>query len=196
MSLTLYGTIKSRALRPLWLLEELGAEFTYVPSPPRDPAVVALNGSGKIPVLDVDGTIITDSTAILTYLSDRENRFTAPAGTRERARQDSVTFALLDEVETPLWMAAKHTFTLPEDLRHPAIKDSLKWEFAHAIDQLMKRKGEAPYLMGDDFTLPDIIAVHCGRWAQSAKFPVENAAFQDYLAKTAARPALARAIAR
>ena len=58
MTPTLYGTSKTRAFRPLWLLEELGLDFVHDPCPPRAPALTAISDHGKLPVLEVDGTVV------------------------------------------------------------------------------------------------------------------------------------------
>ena len=73
---TVIGNSKSRTLRVLWLLEELGLEYEHVSASPRSPDVVALNPSGKVPVLVTEDTPITDSTAILSFLADRHGAFT------------------------------------------------------------------------------------------------------------------------
>ena len=193
---TVIGTVKSRALRVVWLLEELGVPFEHVAAPPRSQGVTAVNPAGKVPVLIVDGVPITDSTAILTFLADRHGRFTLPAGTLDRARQDSLTQFLLDEFDAALWMAARHSFILPEELRHSAIKTTLKWEFARSCATLVGRMGPGPFLMGEDMTVPDIILAHCLNWAETARFPVEATELRDYAARMRARPAFQRAIAR
>lgn len=190
------GPVRSRALRVLWMLEELGEPYEHLNAPPRSEGVRALNPAGKVPVLVADGTPITDSTAILTFLADRHGRFTFPAGTLDRARQDSLTQFLLDEFDAALWMAARHSFILPEELRQAAIKDSLKWEFERSQKVLVSRMGAGPFLMGEAMTVPDILCAHCLQWAAAAKFPVVEPRLQDYGAMMAARPALARAIAR
>lgn len=56
---TVYGSVRSRALRVLWALEELGQPYAVVHAPPRSEAVCALNPSGKIPVMTVDGVTLT-----------------------------------------------------------------------------------------------------------------------------------------
>ncbi|SFT92293.1 glutathione S-transferase family protein [Sedimentitalea nanhaiensis] len=186
-----YGGIASRAFRVLWLLEELGQTYELIPSKPHDSAVIALNPSGKIPVLQDGTAALTDSTAILTYLADKHGGFTYSAGTIERARQDSLTHAVLDELDAVLWTAARHSFVLPEERRVPDVKDSLKWEFARNLDRLADRI-EGPFLMGETMTIADIIATHCVNWAIGAKFPVENAAISDYAATMRDRPAFKR----
>ena len=196
MGLKVIGSVKSRALRVIWMLEELGEPFEHLSAPPRSDDVVALNPTGKVPVLVVDGTPVTDSTAILTYLADRFGRFTAPAGTLERVRQDSMTQFLLDEFDSALWMAARHSFILPEELRQSAIKDSLKWEVANSQKTLVARMGDNAFVMGEEMTVPDIILSHCLTWAINAKFPIEEPALRDYLDRMQARPAYQRAVAR
>ncbi|MFP1643675.1 glutathione S-transferase family protein [Pontitalea aquivivens] len=193
---TVIGTVQSRALRVLWMLEELGQSYDYVSAAPRSEGVVAFNPAGKVPVLIADGTPITDSTAIIQFLADHHGAFTHPAGTLERARQDSLTQFLLDEFDAALWMAARHSFILPEELRMAGIKNTLRWEFERSQHTLVHRMGEGEFVMGDVMTVPDIILTHCLTWALSAKFPIVEHRLSAYLDRMQARPALARAMAR
>ena len=192
---TVIGSVQSRTLRVLWMLEELGQPYEYVSASPRSEDVVAVNPTGKVPVLVVDGTPITDSTAILSYLADHHNALTFPAGTLERARQDSLTQFLLDEFDAALWMAARHSFILPEELRESAIKKSLIWEFERSQKTLVKRMADGPYLMGDRMTVADILLTHCGIWANVARFPITEPTLSAYLKRMRDRPALRRAMA-
>lgn len=190
------GTVQSRTARVLWTLEELGQPYAHVAAPPRSEGVTAFNPAGKVPVLIDDGVPITDSTAIIQYLADKHGGLTHKAGTLDRARQDSLTQFLLDEFDAALWMAARHSFILPAELRQSAIKDSLKWEFQRSQKALVARMGVGPYLMGDMFTVPDIILVHCLGWAVSAQFPLSEPALKDYSKSVRARPAYARAMGK
>ena len=193
---TVIGTVKSRAARVIWMLEELGQPFEHVAAAPRSAGVVEFNPAGKIPVLIEDGVPITDSTAILQYLADKHGAFTHPAGTLDRARQDGLTQFLLDEFDAALWIAARHSFVLPEELRQSAIKDSLKWEFERSQKTLAHRMGEGPFIMGDVMTVPDFILTHCGTWALSAKFPIVERKLSDYLDRMRDRPGYRRMLAR
>ena len=193
---TVIGTVRSRAARVLWMLEELGEPYEHIPAPPRSEGVTAFNPAGKVPVLVEDGTPITDSTAIIQYLADKHGKLTHPAGTVDRARQDSLTQFLLDEFDAALWMAARHSFVLPEALRHAAIKNTLRWEFERSQKTLVHRMGEGPFLMGETMTVPDIILTHCGTWALAAKFPIVEHRLTDYLDRMRQRPAYRRAMAR
>ncbi|HDR27417.1 glutathione S-transferase family protein [Rhodovulum sp.] len=187
------GSGNSRARRVIWMLEELGLPYAHVPAPPRSDDVIALSPAGKVPVLIADNVPITDSTAILTFLADRHGHLTHPAGTIDRARQDSLTQFLLDDFDSALWMAARHGFVLPEALRQSAIQDSLKCELGRSQKVLMQRMGDGPFLMGAAMTVPDIILTHCGDWAEAACFPITEPGLGDYLARMRARPAYRRA---
>ncbi len=171
---TVIGSVKSRAFRVMWMLEELGQSYDHVPAAPASEEARRHNPSGKIPaLLDGDETL-TDSVAIMQYLGDKHGALTAPAGTPARARQDAVLFWLIDEFDATLWAAAKHSFVFPKERRVPEIKDSLKSEFARAADQLSKRL-TGPFLMGDEITVPDLLAVHCINWSIGAGFaPVDD----------------------
>lgn len=191
---TVIGRANSRATRVLWMLEELGQSYEHVPAAPRSQGVVSFNPAGKVPVLIEDGTPITDSTAIIQYLADKHGGLTFAAGTLDRARQDSMTQFLLDEFDAALWMAARHSFVLPEELRQSAVKDSLKWEFTRSQTTLVRRMGEGPFLMGAAMTVPDIILTHCGIWARIARFPISEPRLAAYLETMLARPALRKVL--
>ncbi len=190
------GSTKSRAARVIWMLEELGQPYEHLSVPPRSEDVIAFNPAGKVPVLVEDGVPITDSTAIIQYLADKHGAFTYPAGTLDRARQDSLTQFLLDEFDAALWMAARHSFILPEDLRQSGIKDSLKWEFERSQRTLIQRIGTGPFVMGAEMTVPDVILTHCGTWAMAANFPITEPELAAYLARMRQRPAYLRAMGR
>ncbi len=136
-----------------------------------------------------------NSTAILTYLADKHGKLTFRAGTVERARQDGITHMVLDELDSVLWTAARHSFILPEDKRVPEVKDSLKWEFSRNIARLAD-KMDGPFLMGDTMTIADIIAAHCLNWAYSAKFEIDQPKLLAYAKVMRSRDAFKRAAAR
>jgi glutathione S-transferase len=195
MGYTVIGNVKSRALRVLWTLEELGLDYEHVDAGPRSDEVTRISPAGKVPVLVADGVPITDSVAIMTFLADRHGALTFPAGTIDRARQDSLTQMILDEIDAVLWTAARHSFVLPEDLRIGAIKDSLKWEFARSEKALVARMAEdGPFLMGETMTIADILLAHCGGWAIAAKFPISEPRLRDHIAMMRDRPAFHRAL--
>lgn len=191
---TVIGDAQSRAARVLWMLEELGQPYEHIGVKPHTAEVTQFNPSGKVPVLLVDGAPVTDSTAIMQYLADLHGRFTHRAGTLERARQDALTQCILDEFDAVLWVAARHSFILPEAQRVPAVKESLRWEFARNQKLFARRMGDGPYLMGAEMTMPDMVLTHCGIWARAAKFEITEPGLLAYLDRMMQRPALRRAL--
>ena len=191
---TVVGSRTNRTFRVLWALEELGIEYDHKPYSVRSSEAMEHSPTGKLPALIAEGEVITDSAAIITFLADRHGGLTFPAGSVQRAKQDALLHRVNDEIDAVLWTAARHSFILPEAERVPAVKDSLKLEFARSMDRLMEQI-DGPYLMGDIMTIPDIILVHCGGWAYNAKFPVENEAFKAYAKRMRERDAFKRAAA-
>jgi glutathione S-transferase len=176
-------------MRVMWLLEELGEAYEIDPVMPQSETARALNPSGKVPIL-VDGdAAISESVAICTYLADKHGKFTFPAGTLDRARQDSFTQFGVDILEGALWTSAKNTFIHPEEIRVPAIKEICRYEFNQGIETLAQRLGDGPYVMGETFTIADIIIGFCAGWAVAANFdlPTEGPVY-DYFKRLRSRP--------
>ena len=191
---TVLGSTKNRTLRVIWTLEELGVTYDQVVGDPGSAEVKALNPTGKVPTLIVEGEVLPDSVAIMTFLSDRHNALTFPAGSVERLRMDGHIQFLLEEFDSLLWVAAKNSFINPVDQRAPEVKFVLKWEFERSLKRLEERLlGE--FLMGDAFTIADILAVHCLNWAFTAKFPDSSEALKAYAKRCRGRDAYKRAVA-
>ncbi|CUH51065.1 glutathione S-transferase family protein [Shimia marina] len=185
------GNPATRAFRVLWALEELGQPYKLHADMPQSEKARALNPTGKVPILLEGEQTITDSVAIMTYLADKHGALSFAPGTLERAEQDSFTQQILDEVEAPLWSANRHTFVLPQELRVPALKDTLIWEYNRGIHNVMSRR-KGPYLMGERFTLPDILLTHCAAWARFISFDSDNTELVPYIKITRARDAFQR----
>jgi len=186
---TLLGSPKTRAGRVMWMLEELGVEYTIMPCGPHDPAVIAVNPTGKIPVL-MDGDLaITDSAAILVHLADKHQKMTYPIGTPERAKLMSVISFAVDAVEQPLWSFAKHSFVYPEEMRAlDAVLPGLRHEFAKAMEALEAMLGDQEFIMGDDFIVADVILGHLGGWAKGAGFGAPDGKVGEYMTRIRSRP--------
>jgi glutathione S-transferase len=189
------GPLRTRAFRVVWMLNELGQSFTVDPVPPRDASIKSLNPSGKVPILLDGSDAIIDSVAICQYLADKHGQCTFRAGTIERAHQDSFTQFAADDVESCLWTVSKHTFVLPEELRVPAVKEACRYDFDRAIQSLAKRLGSKNYVMGDTFTVADLLLGHCGGWAESIGWTVNDTTVANYISRVRMRPAFLKTIA-
>lgn len=189
MTLTVVGPTATRTSRVLWCLEELGLPYDHQIARPHSPEINALNPLRQVPVLKDGNVVLTDSTAILYYLSDRENRLTYAPGSHQRAQMDARIAFLLTELEVPLWMRARHSYVLPKDMRHPEIFPHLDADFTHANAKFDILLGDSNYFGGDIFTIADIIATHCIFWATDSHTISDTS--NSYLARMMARPAWA-----
>ena len=185
----LLGSPKTRAFRILWMLEELGVEYELINASPRSEQILHHNPSGKVPALLVDDEIIIDSSAILQYLADVHGQFTFSSGTIERARQDSFLHFANDELDGTCWVAAKHTFILPKELRIEGVIKGCKYDWDQAMVTLQKRLGDNEFVMGDKFTIPDIIICHVAGWAKNCGFDWPQNQISDYFKRVRSRPA-------
>ncbi len=189
------GATKTRALRVMWMLEELGQDYDHVPAAPGSDLATEFNPLGKIPAL-VDGDhCLTDSVAIMQYLADKHGALTAPAGTPQRAHQDAMTLWLVDEMDAILWTFTKQNAILPEDVRVPDITPALHFEWSRSMGVLSQRL-QGDFLMGDAITVPDLLAVHCIGWGFGAGFPDPGDKLKAWSKTLRARPAFRAALAR
>ena len=176
----------------MWALAEMGIDYDHVDAGGQSDEAKAYHPSGKVPVFKVGDDVLTDSVAIMSYLSDVHGQLGAPAGTIERARLDAMLHYLNEELDAPLWLIARHTFVFPEDRRVPEIIEPTKAYIAGVLDGLADRiKG--PWLMGEDFTIADILAVHCLGWAFNIGIPVTNDVVKDYGKRARARAGFTQA---
>ncbi|MEM1360270.1 MAG: glutathione S-transferase family protein [Pseudomonadota bacterium] len=200
------GHPKTRTLRVLWMLHELGLDFDHVASPPRADDVTALNPLGRIPVLTHEDAVLTDSVAIMAYLGERHQDIgpkdglpglSYPAGTPERAVQDAMVLRLIDEFDALLWTRSRHRMILPPEQRVPEIFDSVAWELKENTAKLGESLGEKPFILGDKMSIADIMATHVCGWAISGGVPLDPPKnLSAYLKRLRTRHAYARALGR
>lgn len=197
----LYGMPKTRSTRITWALEEVGAEYQFMPinlvkGEGQTPEFLAMNPAGKVPVL-VDGNLVlTESAAICTYLGDRfpETGLVPRPGTAERGLYDQWCFFILTELEQPLWTIGKHKFALPEERRVPEIKETAVWEFKRAASVLAKGLEGKDYLVGDRFTMADLLAAHTLTWARTARILHDFEMLEEYRKRQLSREAFNKAL--
>ncbi len=187
----------------MWAAEEVGAEYELVivnlrRGAGRRPDYLNINPGGKVPALEDDGMILTESAAICTYLGDRfpDSGLVPGPGTVDRARYLQWCFFVVGELEQPLWTMTKHSYALPESLRVADIAATARWEFSRAAGVLAAGLGDQDYILGSHFSAADILIAHTLFWAQAAQLPLEHTDLESYRERLQARPALDRARAR
>ena len=198
----IYGHPKTRSLRAVWAAEEAGLEYEYhkvrlMRGEHRQPEYLQLNPGGKVPTLVDDELVLTESFAICTYLgSQSPGHMLVPDDENGLARYNQWCSFTITELEQPLWTIAKHSFVLPEAQRRPEIMDTAQWEFNRAANVLSTGLDDKAYILGETFTIADILIAHTLRWAENNDITVSQANLQAYLQRCMQRVALARAIGR
>jgi len=190
----LYGTPPTRALRVIWLLNELGLEYEMHPvdllkGEARREDFLALNPAAKVPVL-VDGDLVlTESVAIQLYLAEKypEAGF-IPESLEERAQMYRWNFFLVTEIEQPLWRIARHTFVYPEHKRLPQDVELAKRECREMVAVLEQHMQGREFIVGDRLSVADFNAAYTLDWVDEEKLLDNAPRLKDCLQAMYARP--------
>ncbi len=197
----LYGLGPTRSLRARWALQELDAEFEFVPvnivaGEAHQPDFLRLNPAGKLPVL-VDGDfVLTESAAIVMYLAEKYGgKGLMPADLKERAQAYRWSLFAVTELEQPLWRMAKHTFLYPEEKRLPEDIALAKEEFlamAAVLEQHMKGR---EFIVGDRISIADCVTAYVLDWGNENGLLDGFPNLKAYLERMYARPKAPQRIA-
>lgn len=199
MKLYEYG--KSRSIRCHWLLAELGLDYEsvivdLVRGEQRQPWFLAINPCGKVPVLVDDGTVVTESAAICTWLAEKhpDAKLIPPEGTAQRAHYYQWVAFCLAELEPYLWSIRKHMLIYPKPRRSLAAIQIAREEYianAACLAQWIAGHGHVP---GPAFSAADIIIGYNLLWAESIGLLKGFESLYDYLDILKQRPAFPRHI--
>ena len=196
-----FGTSKSRALRALWGIEEVGIAFEHVPlgygPESKAPDYLEVNPNGRIPAL-VDGDLqLFESMAINLYLAKRYGGALYPAGAGDEARAWQWSVWVISEIE-PLQMQVviQRVFT-PEEKRDPKVVDRALRGLQRPLKVLDAALAGRDWLIGTQFSVADLNVAGVMQLMKRVGIEVgEHANVQRWLDACSARPALARALAR
>ena len=122
--LRIYGSAKSRGIRVLWMAGELGLEYEhkdYLPRSPetRTPEFLALNPNARVPVIDDDGFILSESMAINMYLAKKHGSPLYPSDPQNEARAMQWSLWETDRLDRQIVNYQRHTKDLPAGRARP-----------------------------------------------------------------------------
>lgn len=195
MSIVLFHHPRSRAATVVWMLEELGLpyELRHVELSKGEQKGAehrALNPMGKVPVL-VDGdAVVTETAAIGVYLADRYalGRL-APA---------------LDDPARGTYL--RWCFTAPSVVEPGCMAHAAGWQYGpgqagwgtwdELLETLEQGIGDGPWLLGERFTMADVILGATLRWMLMFGMMDKRPSFIAYVQRLDERPACQRAAAR
>jgi glutathione S-transferase len=196
MTVKIYGLTASRALRNLWMLEELRVPYSLVETDfrtgaTRTPEYLRLNPNARIPALEDGDTVLFESMAINLYLALKHGGPLWPKDPDGQGRVLQWTLWAVNELEHPLVDILLHRMFLPEPERNPTLVrqalDSLPTRF-RVLDSALENR---QYLLGEGFTLGDLnvaIVMNYARMARIDLIPYPHLA--RWLDRCLSRPAL------
>jgi glutathione S-transferase len=204
MSLKIYGIAASRAIRPLWVAEELGLSYEHVPVPyqggaTRTPEFLALNPNGHIPVVDDNGIIVWESMACALYLA---RRYGAPGSIAPQTPQEEAdalrwSFWTVTEVEKDALTVLMHRLGLPPEQRKPELAEAAEKHMVADVRVLEQHLQTRSYMAGERFTVADVTVASVMFWTGPAASLLESAPrTRAWLKACLERPAYRRAKAR
>ena len=195
--LRIYGAAKSRALRTLWMVGELGVAYEhedYLPRAPetRTPEFLAVNPNGRVPAIDDDGFILTESMAINFYLAKKHRSALYPPDAKHEALAWQWCLWETDRIDRQLPAYVRHTRELPEGERRKEIAETSWKEIVESFDILDAALGKSLWLAGPAFSIADLnvaSALYRALSLDLAKWPN----LQAWLHRCWERPAAKRA---
>jgi glutathione S-transferase len=159
MSLTIFGTSRSRALRVLWMASELGLAFEHHPLDWRDCRQNAqyrlINPAGTIPSISDDGFVLAESLAINVYLAQKAGMLW-PEGMKDQALVSQWTLWVATAIESAYTQWASHTYWLPEAARDASLAASAAAEMQAPLDHLESALARSEWLVGAAFSVADL----------------------------------------
>lgn len=189
---TLYASKASRSLAGYWMLEELGTPYTVVDvdlqeGKHREPEFLMINPSGRVPVVSVDGMVVSERPAICALLADR---FGYGSLAPKIASKDRAAYlkwlvyatAVLDPA------IAVRASNLDRPLRHTT------WDSAEdAVNILSEALDGHAWLLGNQFTAADVAIGSVITMAQFNDLLPESQVLDDYGKRLQERPAFKQA---
>ena len=165
----LHHTALSTHCRPVVaFLAESGLSYEACPvdlskGEHKSPAFLALNPAGAVPVLEHDGFVLSESSAILKYLADVAGSPLYPADLKARARVNE----RMDWFNTGFEAHVAFQLTYPQILPHHAratpelTKATAEWgrDKAAAGFELLDKHliGPSGWIAGDSITIADLL---------------------------------------
>ncbi len=198
MPLTLHGIAGSRAIRCLWMLEELGVPYTHVPvdfrGQTRTAEFLALNPNGRIPVLQDGELVVWESLAINLYLARRCGGPLAPVGHEEDAACLMWSFWAANEIERECVAILLHREALPEERRRPEAARQAEGRLREPLKVLEEHLARRSFLAAARFTVADLNVASILAWARPATaLMADFPAVSSWLESAIARPSWGRA---
>jgi glutathione S-transferase len=198
---TLFHSPRTRSLRVLWLLEELGIPYElrtlpFTAESLKSPEYLRVNPLGKVPAIQDGEAQMFESGAIVEYLVEKYgNGRLAPApGTPARALYLQWIHFAEGTAMPPISELAQHTMFKPEAERIPALVPDAQARIQNWLTTVESALAGRDHLCGGDFTAADVMLGYSLLLTKWFGLLGDRPNLTAYLARLEARPALQKAL--
>ncbi len=182
-------------------LEETGIAYEAKPillpkGQQRTEDYLKINPRGKVPALSVDGKILVENTAILTYLARRfPEKKLMPNDPADEARCIG-TMCWFSSVVHPSYQRLHRPERFADsEVAHGAVKENGRktfWANCQEIDAMFKGN---EWIMGSEYTLVDPYALVFYGWGVRGEFPMkELSAYTAWQERMMKRPTVKKTV--
>ena len=159
--LKIYGSVNSRAMRVLWMAAELGLAYDHKDWLPRAPETKmpefrALNANGRVPTIDDDGFVLSESMAINIYLAKKHRSALYPSDPKTEALALQWSLWETDRLDRQIVDYQRHSSQLPPAERKPEHAEKAWNECCPAFDVLEDALKKSKWLAGSEFSVADL----------------------------------------
>src|SRR6478672_7648992 len=172
--LQLYGNPRSRAMRCLWMLEEMGEPYQLIEKSTRTDELqsadyVRLNPNARIPTL-VDGDfVLWESMAINLYLAQKYAGPMHCADSKVLGLAAQWSFWAMLEMEALLLDLLQHRAVLPEFARDASYAERDELLLKKPLGVLNDALRGRAYLVGHSFTVTDLNVASILIWGKMSR---------------------------
>ena len=191
--IVLYRAIASRAIVPLWMLEELGltyrSEMVDLRSQERPASLLAVNPSGRTPLL-VDGDVaVSEMPAICIYLADRYGYGTLAPEIEDPRRGPYLKWSVY---ATAVFEPARETQA--STIVPPKFGYGVGWPPLDAVvGDLVGAIEGRDFILGDTFTAADVMLGALISISLVCQLIPQEPVLLGYVERVTSRPAFKRA---
>ena len=202
MKIALYYSPGACSLAPHIVLEELGIPYEAVKiataaGEQRSPAYLRINPRGRVPTLVVDGRVLVENVAILTFLGGGfASRGLWPARTWDQAQAVSMMAWLADTVHPAFAHLYRPERYVSGSACIDAVKEGGRASFGDGLREIDRLLAGKRWAIANRFSVVDAYLLVFYRWGNRNGFPVKD--FPRYTAlveRLLARPAVRKVMA-
>jgi glutathione S-transferase len=198
----LYYSPGACSLAPHIILHETGAPFAtecvkIAEGEHLRPDYHAINPRGRVPTLIVEGVAVTENSAILTWLGQKDGRLFPSLGTLAAARASEWLAWLTSSVHISFAQIWRGTRFSDDGSSHPAIRERGLATAAQQFDEIEGRLRTSPFALGADYSVVDPNLLVFYRWGHRLGFPMRERypSWTRHTERLLERDAVQRAIA-